>query len=256
MGQESGDGGGKPRPTTGTHAALSADEVRAFQERAPRCTVSVAVVCTPAGPDGVVTTERWDAELVNLSSSGMLLTSSRPVAVGAMVEFEFTLDEGMVALAGSAEVVRRQENPPGFGLRFVTLDAAARELVARLVALGAPSGGGLVEAAPVEYGPGTIRVRLTADTAVYFTYNPLLHVGVGGCFLPSDRDVPLGTGYQLDIVADDGRLVLRCKAKVAAKQERRIGLRLVDVERDALAALRAEVARMSSRQPVVPRSKA
>ena len=41
------DTGAPPRPT-GTRSALSADEVRAFTERAPRCKVSVAVVCAPA----------------------------------------------------------------------------------------------------------------------------------------------------------------------------------------------------------------
>ena len=43
MGQDSG---AKPRPT-GTRSALSADEVRAFTDRAPRCKVAVAVMCAP-----------------------------------------------------------------------------------------------------------------------------------------------------------------------------------------------------------------
>ena len=61
-------------------------------------------------------------------------------------------------------------------------------------------------------------MRLTAATAGFFTYNPLLHVGVGGCFLPAETDVPLGTGYQLDILDGSERVIMRCKAKVAAKQ--------------------------------------
>jgi hypothetical protein len=72
-----------------------------------------------------------------------------------------------------------------------------------------------------------------------------MHIGIGGCFIPADTEVPLGTGYQLDVVDVTGRLLLRCKARVAAKQERRIGVRLVDVDRTSLQALRAEVARLA-----------
>ncbi len=90
-----------------------------------------------------------------------------------------------------------------------------------------------------------MRVRLTAATAGFFTYNPLLHVGVAGCFLPAETDVPLGTGYQLDILDENDRSLLRCKAKVAAKQERWVGLRFLDFERSALQALRAEIAKLS-----------
>jgi len=39
---------------------------------------------------------------------------------------------------------------------------------------------------------------------------------------------------------------VRCKAKVAAKQDRWIGLRFLDVDRSALQALRAEVARLGA----------
>jgi hypothetical protein len=88
-------------------------------------------------------------------------------------------------------------------------------------------------------------VRLTAATASFFTYNPLLHVGIGGCFIPAESDVPLGTAYQLDILDGADRLLLRCRAKVAAKQDRFIGLRFLDVERSVLQALRAEVAKLS-----------
>jgi hypothetical protein len=109
------------------------------------------------------------------------------------------------------------------------VDAAARQ----------PAGGGLVR-----FEHGSLRIVLTATTAVYFTYNPLLHIGVGGCFVPAERDIPLGTGYQLDVVDVGGRLVLRCKAKVAAKQEDRIGVRLVDVDRAELLRLRAEIAKL------------
>ena len=61
------------------------------------------------------------------------------------------------------------------------------------------------------------------------------------------RSVPLGTGYELSVVDAGEKLLLRCRAKVAVTQEGRIGLRFVDVEREAMQALRAEVARLSGR---------
>ena len=115
------------------------------------------------------------------------------------------------------------------GLRFISLDGAGRELVDRLVEAGVgapevPTAPGYAAAA-VEFEHGSVRVRLSAATAVYFTYNPLLHIGVGGCFLPADSDVPLGTGYQVDILDPRDQLLVRCRAKVAAKQDRWVGLR-------------------------------
>ena len=47
-----------------------------------------------------------EAELVNVSSSGMSLANAQPLPLGAVVEFQFKLDDGLVALAGRAEVVR------------------------------------------------------------------------------------------------------------------------------------------------------
>ncbi len=244
------DTGAPPRPT-GTRSALSADEVRAFTERAPRCKVSVAVVCAPAeAGDGRVGDNELTGELVNLSSSGMLIASVRSLVVGAEVEFKFQLDDGVVALAGHAEVVRIVSDPVGMGLRFISLEGSGRELVDRLIEAG--SGAPEVQTSPgyaaaaVEFEHGSVRVRLSAATAVYFTYNPLLHIGVGGCFLPADSDVPLGTGYQIDILDQRDQLLVRCRAKVAAKQDRWVGLRFIGVDRATLQLLRAEIAKLST----------
>ena len=222
--------------------------MRAFTDRAPRCKVSVAVVCAPAA-----TGETLDAELVNLSESGMLVATASLLPIGTEVAFQFTLDDGVVALSGNAAVMRVNDQPPGLGLRFVSLDEGGQVLVARLVEVASetsgPVDGERVVPDDIEYGHGSVRIRLSAATARYFTYNPLLHIGMGGCFLPAERDVPLGAGYQVDICDERDRLLLRCKAKVAAKQEGRIGLRLIDVERPALLALRAQIAALSASPP-------
>lgn len=242
---------GKPR-TTGTRSTLTADEVRTFAARAPRARVSVAVPCLPAG---ALPTQTIDAELVNISASGMFVVSAERLDIGTVVEFAFKLDDGLIALRGRAEVVRHASlDIVGMGLRFVALDESGQELVAKLIdaaSLGVPeapvmdSRSGAVSAGRVSYDHGSLRVVLSSATKHYFTENPLLHIGVGGCFLPAlVAEVPLGTGYQLDIVDTAGRLLLRCKAKVAAKQDRQIGLRLVDVDRVTLQALRGEIAKL------------
>jgi hypothetical protein len=249
------DTGAPPRPT-GMRTALSADEVRAFTERAPRCKVSVVVVCAPAeaGAGGSGDPSRvpdlLTGELVNLSSSGMLIASARALAVGAEVAFKFQLDDDLAALSGRAVVVRIVSDPDGMGLRFVSLDGSGRELVDRLVEAGVaapevPTSPGYAPAA-VEFEHGSVRVRLSTATAAYFTYNPLLHIGVGGCFLPADSDVPLGTGYQVDILDPRDQLLVRCRAKVAAKQDRWVGLRFVGLDRATLQLLRAEIAKLST----------
>jgi PilZ domain len=239
-----------PRP------ALTTDEVRAFIERAPRCKVRIHVLYQPIGsaPIGSQPPENVETQLVNLSLSGMFLASrGKLLDVGVVVEFQFQLDDGYVVMKGTAEVARLSL---GMGLRFVDLDADARALVDRIVEANSREPAPLPfeeedtirqpGERPVEYGHGTVRITLSGATAAYFTYNPLLHIGIGGCFIPAEGDVPLGTGYQLDIVDAKGQLVLRCKGRVAAKQERRIGIRFIDVDRPALLKLRGEIAKLGS----------
>jgi len=244
-----------------TRPALTTDEVRAFIERAPRCKVRIHVLYQPPGVNDTV-----DTQLVDLSRSGMFLASrGQLLDVGVTVEFQFSLDEGLVVMKGTAEVVRVSlERERGMGLRFVDLDADSRKLVDRIVdansrdpapvpvEVEADARHALPGGRAVEYGHGTVRITLSAATAAYFTYNPLMHVGIGGCFIPAEADVPLGTGYQLDIVDTNGRLVIRCKGRVVAKQERRIGVRLVDIDRDSLLKLRAEIAKLGPAAAAAP----
>ena len=245
----------------GARPTLTTDEVRAFIDRAPRCKVQIHVLYQPLGVDNKVETQ-----LVNLSRSGMFLASGgKLLDVGVVVGFQFTLDDGLVVMQGTAEVVRLSpDGERGMGLRFVDLDPDSRALVDRIVDANSREPApvpfeeedtirrSLPGGRAVEYGHGTVRITLSAATAAYFTYNPLMHIGIGGCFIPAEADVPLGTGYQLDIVDADGRLVLRCKAKVAAKQELRIGVRLVDVDRASLLRLRAEIAKLAPTGPARP----
>src|SRR4051794_37478334 len=98
--------------------ALTTDEVRAFVDRAPRCNVRVHVLYQPPGKASTVETQ-----LVNMSRSGMFLAARGALLeVGVIVEFQFSLDDGVVVLKGTAEVVRLSlEGERGMGLRFVAL---------------------------------------------------------------------------------------------------------------------------------------
>jgi hypothetical protein len=236
-----------------TRPSLTTDEVRAFIDRAPRAKVRIHVLYQQPGID-----ESVETQLVNLSRSGMFLASrGKLLDVGVIVGFQFTLDDGLVVMKGTAEVARLAlSGERGMGLRFVDLDPDSRGLVDRIVDANSrepvpvpyEEEDTIRQALPggraVEYGHGTVRITLSAATAAYFTYNPLMHIGIGGCFIPADGDVPLGTGYQLDIVDDKGHLLFRGKGRVAAKQERRIGIRLVDVDRAELLKLRSEIAKL------------
>ncbi|MDH3253469.1 MAG: PilZ domain-containing protein [Acidobacteriota bacterium] len=62
-------------------------------------------------------------ETRDLSSSGMLISSRRPLAIGSSFDFELTLPHSQSLLAGCAEVVRHTElmyeETTGFGARFL-----------------------------------------------------------------------------------------------------------------------------------------
>ncbi|HVR62361.1 MAG TPA: PilZ domain-containing protein, partial [Polyangia bacterium] len=80
----------------------------------------------------------------------------------------------------------------------------------------------------------------------YFTYNPLLNVRMGGMFIPAETDIALGTQFKVEILDEQGQIVVKAKGKVAAKQELRIGIRMIDLDKDALTKLQAQVAKFGT----------
>src|SRR5204862_92753 len=93
---------------------------------------------------------------------------------------------------------------------------------------------------------GKLRVVLSAATATYFTYNPLLNIRLGGFFIPVDSEVPLGTTYKVEIVDAQNQTLVTGKGKVVARQELRIGIRLGDVDKEAMGRLQALVAKLGA----------
>jgi uncharacterized protein (TIGR02266 family) len=90
-----------------------------------------------------------------------------------------------------------------------------------------------------------VQIRLTPLTVGYFTNNPLINIRLGGFVIPIDDEVPLGATFDVTIVDNDGISLFAGRGKVVAKDGHRIGIRLSDVTKPALARLQAEIARLS-----------
>jgi len=221
-----------------------------------------------------------DSQSLNISRTGMFVATDQLAPVGAVVDFEFSLADGMPLLRGRGEVVRVSTQPVmGMGLRFCELDEDNRRCINRIVAANEQEG--RAPRVPVDYGssddwsfepravattpahgvhtlhgatrvqPGLsvrghdLQIRLTPLTVGYFTNNPLINIRLGGFVIPIDEEVPLGSFFDVKISDNDGISLFSGRGKVVAKHEHRIGVRLADTDRTTLERLQAEVARLS-----------
>jgi uncharacterized protein (TIGR02266 family) len=219
-----------------------------------------------------------ESQSLNISRTGMFVMTDQLAPVGSVVEFEFSLADGMSLLKGKGEVVRVVKQPVlGMGLRFKELDDESRRCVNRIVASNEQEG--RASRLPMDFGsddgfdsrpptvtpahavhtlhgatrvqPGLsvrghdLQVRLTPLTVGYFTNNPLINIRLGGFVIPIDEEVPLGSFFEVKISDNDGISLFSGRGKVVAKHERRIGVRLADTDRATLERLQAEVARLS-----------
>jgi uncharacterized protein (TIGR02266 family) len=214
---------------------------------------------------------------VNISRSGMFLSSADPRPVGTIVDFELALADGLSLLRGKGEVVRVSSGPvAGMGVRFRELDQEARRFLDRIVQVNEEEGRSPAvsldfanaPAASHSSSPGVsshhsplrgattlqpgllvsgrdLHVKLTPATVGYFTNNPLLNMRLGGFVVPCEENVPLGAVFDVIIESFEGHALFTGKGKVVAKQEHRLGVRLSDVDKVLLARLQAEVARLS-----------
>ena len=98
---------------------------------------------------------------------------------------------------------------------------------------------------PLSFDGRNLRVVLGPATVHLFTQNPLLNARTGGLFVPAEEDVPLGTVFQVEIIDAAGDTLLAAKGKVVAKQELRVGIRLVEADKDAMVRLKAEVGKLA-----------
>jgi uncharacterized protein (TIGR02266 family) len=214
-----------------------------------------------------------ETQSINISRTGMFLASDKPGAIGSLVDFDFALEDGFSLLRGKGEVVRVTQTPVrGMGIRFKELDEESQRCLERIVATNEREG--RAPAIPLDFSseartptaamrtphplhgatrvqPGLsvngqdLQIRLTPLTVGYFTNNPLINIRLGGFVIPIDEEASLGTTFEVAIVDNDGISLFHGRGKVVAKHERRVGIRLSDVDKNVLARLQAEVARLS-----------
>ncbi len=219
-----------------------------------------------------------ESQSVNISHSGMFVASDRPGAVGSVVDFDFALEDGLSLLRGKGEVVRVTTTPVrGMGIRFLELDEESQRCIERIVTINEREG--RTPAVPLDFEnetrisearaamtqskgaanalrgatrvqPGLsvngheLQIRLTPLTVGYFTNNALINIRLGGFVIPIEDDVSLGGIFDVVIVDNDGISLFRGRGKVVAKHERRVGIRLSEADKNVVARLQAEVARL------------
>jgi uncharacterized protein (TIGR02266 family) len=234
-----------------------------------RANVAVPVLCRYESVLDFVETQS-----MNISRTGMFIVTDTPAALGSTIAFDFTLSDGFSLLKGSAEVVRvvTAGSVNGMGVKFIDLDEPYVKLIKRIVAVNddegrdstlnfdfsRPATAGSMPIVddtnpapstsnerPIHFEGRSLRLVLGPLTVHHFTQNPLLNVRSGGFFIPAEEQVPLGTVFQVEIVDGNGRVVIAAKGKVVAKQDLRVGIRLVDPDKDGIARLRAEVAKLA-----------
>ena len=207
-----------------------------------------------------------ETQSVNISRTGMYLTTSEVVPVGTVLELEVGLADGSALLKGKAEVVRVGTTAPqGLGVRFVELDAASQRLVDRIVEVNTQEGkkptvaldfandagrggaAGQATGAGVTWsGDSSVAIELNPFTVSYFVYNPLLNIRLGGFVVPSEKEVSLGTVFTVTITTAAGVSLFQGKGKVVAKHEKRLGIRLTEVDKVVLGRLQTEVQKLAS----------
>jgi hypothetical protein len=211
-----------------------------------------------------------ETQSMNISRSGMFLLAGDTVnlAVGTVIDFELSLADGFALMRGRGEVARVSNAPRGVGIRFRELDDPSRKLLDRIVHINAQEGKqptvsldfpdapsatgslaglkGATRISPgVRFNARDLTVQINPGTVGYFTNNPLLNIRLGGFVVPCQEDVSLGTMYTVAIGDLNGAVLWSGKGKVVAKHEMRLGIRLLDIAKEALTRLQAEVTKLA-----------
>ncbi|MCA9536904.1 MAG: PilZ domain-containing protein [Myxococcales bacterium] len=77
--------------------------------------------------------------VTNISRSGAFVKSQTPLAIGTLVDLNFTVFmDDVETIHGVGEVVRVQEDPPGMGVVFRELSRYSQQLIGRLLTLPRP----------------------------------------------------------------------------------------------------------------------
>jgi hypothetical protein len=235
------------------------------REVSPRAARSAVVVPVRYKYESII--DFVETQSMNISRTGMFVTSAEAVPIGTTLEFEVALSDGFTLLKGKAEVARVSQTPRGLGVKFVQLDPASQKLITRIVEVNTLEGrkptvpmdfapldaspprtvsfpGAATAMGGVVWGEQEVVIQLNPVTVSYFVYNPLLNIRLGGFVVPAEREVPLGTLFSVSISTVAGESLFSGKGKVVAKHEKRLGIRLTDVEKPVLTRLQAEVSKL------------
>jgi len=80
--------------------------------------------------------------VMNISRSGVFIKTPTPLAVGSLVNLQFTVVmDGIETIEGEGEVVRVEQNPSGMGVVFKKLGHYSERLVEQLLTQRATAGG-------------------------------------------------------------------------------------------------------------------
>ena len=72
--------------------------------------------------------------VTNISRSGVFVRSKSPLAVGTVVNLQFTvIMDAIETIEGTGEVVRVEEDPPGMGVVFTEISSYSKELIDKLL---------------------------------------------------------------------------------------------------------------------------
>ena len=255
-----------PRPVPATGAPPRPAAPAPARSLTPRDQRSAVVVPVRFKYESII--DFVETQSVNISKSGMFVLTTDMLPVGSQLEFEIGLADGFQLLKGKAEVVRVSSTPPrGLGMRFIKVEESSQKLISRIVEVNEEEG--KKSTVPLDFAaaeptgqsksfaaaPGSgnagvvwrdqeVSIQLNMATVSYFVYNPLLNIRLGGFVVPADKEVPLGTIYSVAITSPSGASLFSGKGKVVAKHEKRLGIRLTEVDKAVLARLQAEVNRL------------
>lgn len=98
---------------------------------------------------------------------------------------------------------------------------------------------------PIQLEGTRLRIVLGRETVQHFTSNPLTNARNGGFMIPTETEVAMGTVLAVEITDGSGQALLSGKGKVLTKQDKRIGVRLFDVPKEAVARVQDAVAKLT-----------
>lgn len=169
-----------------------------------------------------------EAQATNLSHGGMFIKTPQPKPPGTLLDFEIQLKDGQRILKGRGEVAwmrpAGEQQTPGMGMKFLSLDESSLELVRQIVAEQfdldeEPEPEHKSEANKKQASGRERRAfpRATVGLIVQVGYRDVedfiqgyaLNISRGGIFIRSSKPQAVGTRLRFEIQLQDGQTLLQ-----------------------------------------------